>query len=121
MNKQCRGRLMTVATIMLALLILDTACGPEISPWIAYAVPVAIAARCCGFSMGAAYAVIAGWLLYMAARHAGHPFSDEAYFLVSTASHTLALLVIAWLTARLSNLERTLRSLKTWAEVRPQS
>jgi hypothetical protein len=119
MTQQCRQRLMLVATIMLALLLLDWSCGPELSPWIAYAVPVALAARCCGFSMGAAYAVIAGWLLYLAARHAGHPYSTEAYYFVSVSSQTIALLVIAWLTARLSNLERTLRGLRTWAELRP--
>jgi hypothetical protein len=118
MTRQCRQRLMLVATIMLGLLLVDSSSGPELSPWIAYAIPVAIAARCCGFSTGAAYAVIAGWLLYFAARHAGHPYSGEAYFFVSVSSQTIALLLIAWLTARLSDLERTLRSLRTWAEVR---
>jgi hypothetical protein len=104
-----------VIAIMLVLLLVDSFCGPEISPWVAYAVPVALASRCCGFSTGAAYSVIAAGLLLVAARHSGHPYSGEAYFLVAVASQMLALLVIAWLTARLSTLEHVLRGLKAWS------
>lgn len=107
-SRQC---LMVVVAIMLALLAIDASCGPEISPWIAYMVPVALASRCSGFSVGAAYAVLAGGLLLVAARHSGHPYSSDGFFILAVCSQALALLVIAWLTARLSSLERVLRQL----------
>lgn len=108
---QYKERLSAVAAVMLVLMLVDLSCGPEISPWVAYALPVVLASRYCGFSMGAAYSVIAAGLLLFAARHSGHPYSGEAYFLIAVSWKLLALLVIAWLTARLSNLERVLRAL----------
>jgi hypothetical protein len=106
--------LSAVVAIMLVLLLVDASCGPEISPWIAYAVPVAIASRYCGFPTGAAYSVIAAGLILVAARHSGHPYSGDAYFAVAVVSQALALLAIAWLTARLSSLERVLQALHAW-------
>jgi len=114
---RCKECLSLVATIMLFLLLIDLACGPEISPWVAYTVPIFLASRYCGFSMGAAYSVLAAALLFMSARHAGHPYSADAYFLIAVGWKTLALVVIAWLTARLTLLERHLRALSTYRSV----
>lgn len=105
---QCKERLLSVAVMMLVLLGIDVSCGPEISPWVAYVVPVAFASRHCGFSMGAIYAVLAGALLCVGARHSGHPYSSDGYFLLAVLSQVLALIVVAWLTARLSSLEQML-------------
>lgn len=94
---------------MLVLLGIDASCGPEISPWVAYIVPVVLASRYCGFSTGAIYAALTGGLLCVAARHSGHPYSSDAYFLLAVSWQIFALLVVAWLTARLSSLEQMLR------------
>lgn len=102
--------LLIVISIMLVLLAVDTSLGPELSPWAAYIVPVALASRYCGLSTGAAYAAITAGLLVVAARQSGHPYSADGYFLVAVAWQTAALLVIAWLTARLSALEHALRA-----------
>ncbi|HEX6155777.1 MAG TPA: hypothetical protein VFZ54_07120 [Burkholderiales bacterium] len=96
---------------MLVIVGVDIVCGRELSPWIAYIVPVALASRYCSLGVGAAYAILAGLLLCVAARHTGHPYSGDAYFLAAAASQTLVLLVIAWLISRLSALERLLRQL----------
>jgi hypothetical protein len=97
--------------MMLVLLLIDHACGPEVSPWVAYAVPIILASRYCGFSTGAAYAILAAALVWIAARNSGHPYSSEALFLIAVSWQTLALLVIAWLSARLSTVERKLTAL----------
>ena len=86
----------------------------KISPCVAYAAPVVLASRYCGHSMGATYEMIAAGMLSFAAGHPGHAYSGQAYFLIAVPLEMLALLVIAWLTARLSNLERTLRALSVW-------
>jgi len=114
---QCKEWLTGVAALMLLLLLVDASCGPEISPWVSYTVPIILASRYCGFSMGAAYSVIAAGLLLLAARHSGHPYSADAYFLVAVGWQTVALIVIAWLTARLSSLERLLRALSAYRSV----
>lgn len=106
---QCKQCLSIVIAIMLAMLGIDVICGAEVSPWVAYAVPVAFSSRYCGFSTGATYAALAGGLLCVAARQSGHPYSEDIYFLIAVSFQTLALLVIAWLTARLSQLESMLR------------
>lgn len=108
---KCKECLSGVAALMLVLMLIDLTCGSEVSPWVGYALPVILVSRYCGFSMGAAYAVIAAGLLLFAARYAGHPYSWDVFFLVAVAWKMFALLVIAWLTARLSNLERILRAL----------
>ena len=108
---KCKERLPIVIVLMLALFAVDASIGPELSPWVAYAVPVVVAGRYCGLSTAAMYAVLAGGLLCVAARHSGHPYSSDVYFLLAAASQTLALLVMAWLAARLSSLEQALRAL----------
>ncbi len=110
---KCKESLLVVIIMMLALLAIDASIGPELSPWVAYAVPVVLASRYCGLATGAMYAVLAGGLLCVAARHSGHPYSSDLYFLLAVASQSLALLVMAWLTARLSSLEQALRELRT--------
>ena len=110
-TRECRERLLIVILIMLALFGIDASSGPEFSPWVAYLVPVAMASRYCGLSTGAAYAVLAGGLLCIASRHSGHPYSSDTHFFVAVASQSLALLAVAWLTAQLSSLERTLSRL----------
>jgi hypothetical protein len=65
---RCKECLSGVVAIMIVLLLVDLSCGPEISPWVAYAVPVALASRYSSFSMGAAYSVIGALLLLVAAR-----------------------------------------------------
>lgn len=107
---QRRECLLIVVSIMLVLLAVDASLGPEVSPWAAYIVPVALASRYCGLSTGAAYAAITAGLLVGAARHSGHPYSADAYFLIAVARQTAALLVIACLTARLSALEHAFRA-----------
>ena len=104
-----RDCLSYVIPMMLAIVAVDATCGPEVSPWIAYSVPVALASRYCGFPVGAVYAVLAGLLLCSAARYSGHPYSSDAFFLFAAVSQMLMLLVLAALVRRLSMLERTLR------------
>ncbi len=106
-------RLLLVVVMMLAIVGVDAMCGPEVSPWAAYVVPVALAARLRGFRTAAVYAVLAGLLICVAARHSGHPYSSGFYFLVAAGSQTLVLLVIAWLVSRLSALEQALRAVLT--------
>lgn len=108
---ECRKRLPLIAAAMLGVAYFDAACGPELSPWVAYIAPVAVAARHCGFSTGAFYAVVAGLLLCLAAKHSGHPYSSPEYFLFATLSQTLTFLVIGWFAAQLSSLEQMLRGL----------
>ncbi len=62
------------------LLAVDASLGPEVSPWM------------------------------VAARHSGHPYSTDGYFLLTVAWQTAALLVTAWLTARVFALEYRVRT-----------
>ncbi len=117
---RCNESLVPLAALMLTILLVDLSCGPEITPWVVYTVPIVLVSRFCGFSMGVAYSVIAGGLLLLAARHSGHPYSAEGYLLIAVAWKTVALIVIAWLTARLSSLERLLRSLTVYREPKRQ-
>ena len=109
---QCRKRLPFVIAAAVAIAWIDSRCGPELSLWVAYVVPVAVASRYCGFSIGAFYAVLAGLLLCLAAKYSGHPYSSEGYFLFATWSQMLVFLVIAWLASRLSSLEARLRRIR---------
>lgn len=106
-------RLPIIAAVMLGIAWLDGACGPELSPWIAYIVPIAMASRYCSFSTGAFYCVVAGLLLCLAAKHSGHPYSTTGYFLFATLSQTLVFLTIAWFVSRLVYLEGALRAALT--------
>ena len=105
----CKQRLLFVAVAMLGIAYIDATCGPELSPWVAYIAPVAVAARYCSFSIGAFYAVVAGLLICLVAKHTGHPYSSAEYFLFATLSQTLVFLVIGWFASQLANLEQTLR------------
>lgn len=51
-----------------------------------------------------------GPVLVIAARHSGHPYSTGGYFLLTVAWQTAALLVTAWLTARVFALEYRVRT-----------
>jgi hypothetical protein len=102
-SSACLGCLLPVVVLMLVVGAADMLSGPEISPWIGYLFPVALASRCCGFGLGALYAVLAGFLMCVAARHAGHPFSTNVYFYLAAASQTFALVVVAWLVSRLAS------------------
>ena len=105
----CKECLVSVVMLMLLICGVDVSCGPEVSPWIAYVIPIALASRYCGFAVGAMYAVLAGLLLCVAARHSGHPFSADGYFFIAAAWQALALLLIAWLVSRLATLQLTVR------------
>jgi hypothetical protein len=71
-----------------------------------------LAARHCGFVIGVVCALVCGALIVVVGDYAGHPYSRFSYFLFGTASQTLALLEVAWLASRLSNVEAMLS--KVW-------
>jgi hypothetical protein len=108
---RCKELLPFIIAAMLGIAWLDIGCGPELSPWVGYLVPVALASRYCGFGTGAFYSTLAGLLICLAAKYSGHPYSSEGYLLFVAASQVLALLVVAWLVARTSQLEQALRGL----------
>lgn len=107
----CKECLVSVVAIMLVIAFVDAVCGPEVTPWLAYAAPVALASRYCSFGLGAMYSVLAGLLLCVAARHSGHPFSSDAYFLLAVGWQTLALILVAWLVSLLATTQLALRKL----------
>lgn len=111
-SMHCKECLLAVVTLMLVVFGVDAVCGPEMSPWIAYAAPVAMAGRYCGFGFGAAYAVLSGLLILLAAKHSGHPYSSEWYLLLAASSQAFALLLIATLASRLAYVEGKLRDLR---------
>lgn len=109
---RCRECLVAVVAMMLIIFGVDATCGPEISLWIAYAAPVAMASRYCGFSFGAAYSVLSGLLICLAAKHSGHPYSNYWYLALAASSQVLALLLITSLASRLAFVERKLRDVR---------
>ncbi|HZS66937.1 MAG TPA: hypothetical protein VFA72_07485 [Burkholderiales bacterium] len=110
--KNCLRRLPVIVAAMVAIAIFDANLGSQLSAWVAYVVPVAIAARHCGFLIGVACAFVSGGLILLTGNFAGHPYASFSYFMFGTASQTLAFLEVAWLASRLSNLEATLS--KVW-------
>ena len=106
---KCAECLFAVVAMMLAVAGLDLLCGPRVSPWLAYAIPVGLASRYCSFAVGATYALLAGALLCVVARNSGHAFTSEAVFFVAVSWQVLALTLIAWLVARLGAAQLMLR------------
>ena len=106
---KCAECLFAVVAMMLAVAALDWLCGPQVSPWLAYAVPVALASRYCSFLVGAAYALLAGALVCVVARNSGHAFTSDAFFFVAVSWQVLALTLIAWLVAQLGAAQLMLR------------
>lgn len=109
---RCGECLVAVVVMMLIVFVTDATCGPEFSPWIAYAAPVAMASRYCGLGFGAAYSVLGGLLICLAAKHSGHPYSSAWYLLLAASSQVLALLLIASLASRLAFVESKLRAVR---------
>ena len=106
---ECKECLVSVILLMLLVVAADLYSGREVSLWIAYVLPVALASRYCSFRIGAMYAVLAGLLICVAARHTGHPFSSNTYFFLAVAWQTLTLLLVGWLVSRLAVAQLALR------------
>jgi hypothetical protein len=106
---KCAECLFAVVAMMLAVAGLDLLCGPQVNPWLAYAIPVALASRYCSFIVGAAYALMAGALVCVVGRNSGHAFTSDAFFFVAVSWQVLALTLIAWLVSQLSIAQVALR------------
>ena len=106
---KCAECLFAVVAMMLAVASLDWLCGPQVSPWLAYAMPVALASRYCNFITGAAYALLAGALVCVVAKNSGHAFTSDTLFFVAVSWQVLALTLIAWLVSQLALTQLTLR------------
>ncbi len=95
------ARIQNVATtliVMAAIALADS--QTKVSLWPLYLAPIIYLSWLSGFTLGAITAFLAGVLLVIAVLFSGHPYSDDVFFALATASHIVAFLVVAWLANR---------------------
>jgi hypothetical protein len=114
------GRVMcALMLLMLGIAALDAVTGRQISLWIAYVMPVALAGWLLGFRAGFWLALLAGALLMGVGLIWGSLFSSYWYFAFAVLSRTTCFVFIAWLCHRLrltQELEHTVQAYEELCE-----
>jgi Na+/H+ antiporter NhaD/arsenite permease-like protein len=95
------ARIQNVATALVVMAVIALADSQtRVSLWPLYLGPIIYLSWLSGFTLGAITACLAGVLLVAAVVFSGHPYSHNFFFVVSTLSHIVAFLVVAWLANR---------------------
>jgi hypothetical protein len=118
-DRFARGVLVTLIVAMLVIASADAMTGRQVSLWVAYVIPVAIAGWLLGFRAGMLLALFAGALLAVVGVLWGTLFSSYWYFAFALASRTTCFVFIAWLCHRLrltQELEHTVQAYEELCE-----
>jgi Na+/H+ antiporter NhaD/arsenite permease-like protein len=95
------ARIQNVASALVVMAVIALADSQtRVSLWPLYLGPVIYLSWLSGFTLGAITAFLAGVLLVTAVVFSGHPYSENLFFVLSTLSHVVAFLVVAWLANR---------------------
>ena len=94
--------------LTVAIAIADDVFGKNFDPWIAYVIPISLAASIAGLGGGMSFSILSGALLLYVGGVFGNPFPSPLCFYFHVASDLVAFLFIACLVSVLRGRTPTL-------------
>ena len=83
--------------VTVAIAIADDVFGKNFDPWIAYVIPISLAASIAGLGGGVSFSILSAGLLLYVGRAFGNPFPNPLCFYFQVGSDLVAFLFIACL------------------------